>query len=682
MADTKSTDLYYNNLGGINIKASDYSTGAAQFLALYNLDFDVPNALQKRPGSTQAVSAGTSGPINSLFEFIRLEGQSYVIAASDTALFYLASNQYTLLSSGWNNGQPPDMLTFVDRLWVANGQKYQSWDAATYGVLPAGLPVSGTSLFLTRSQNANATLFTVGGATSLVDQTGAGAPWTSRSVFLAYSYLRDDGYVGPINFLASAQNLITHNILSGTEYFDNGGADFPLNGFTIPSGYGISSIQLWVGVDTVRDNSALIGISGIAGPVRAGDLGYQQQFAKVPSLRLKPGANLGRFHLYTTIPGGSLFADSSSLGTTMWSIFFTFNSTQSSFAQYDSVATSDGFSGMQFAFFTSYAPKFIELNQNIMFMAGFSQLPSDVWFSEVGAPETVLPDSNFEVRTNDGDKVMALCEFQNQLMVFKETSFHKLLGNSADNFELVQVSSEYGCISNRCVIPYANNIAFLDRKGIVIYNGASWSIRSNAVESVFRRMNLSAAREFATAVNHIYRNQIWFGIPVDGSTQNNLTVVYDYLADAWTYFDGYNAASFAYVKGQLNVPTAWRGDYSGLIHYTGASFYSDSGRAISCVAFTRFENFGGQNETSIWRRFFLDVATATGLTGQINGQVMSNYDHSTVQATFTIYQNQFQSRAEMGVVGKGVAAMLSHSSASLPLLINGYAWGKRPLRNV
>jgi hypothetical protein len=97
---------------------------------------------------------------------------------------------------------------------------------------------------------------------------------------------------------------------------------------------------------------------------------------------------------------------------------------------------------------------------------------------------------------------------------------------------------------------------------------------------------------------------------------------------------------------------------------------------------TRFENFGGQNETSIWRRFFLDVATASGVTGQIKGQVFSNYDHSTVQTTFAVYQDQFQTRAEMGVVGKAVAAQVSHSSASLPLLINGYAWTKRPLRNV
>lgn len=681
MADTKPTQGFYANLGGINSKASDYSTGKAQFLQLYNMDFDVPNALQKRPGHTQAVVTGTSGPVNSLFEFIKLDGSSYVVAGTDTAMFYLSANQFTLLSSGWNNGQPTDMLTFVNRLWMANGQNYKFWDAATLGVLPVGLPAAGTSLRLGRS-TGNATMFTVGGATNIANQSITTAlPFTSRLVFLAYSFLRDDGYVGPIDFLTESRNIVSRPTITGSEYFDASGIDFALNGFTIPTGFGITAVQLWVGVDTVSDTSPLVTVPG-HGTVHAGDLGWQQAFDKNASVTLKPGANISRFHLYTTIPAASFFPDASSFGITQWSIFFTFNSTQSSFSQYDSVATGDGFSGMPFAFFTSFTPKYIEVNQNIMFMGGFSQNPSTIQFSEVGAPEITQPDYNFEVRTNDGDRVLAIKEFQNQLMVFKETSFHKLLGNSADNFELVQISSEYGCMSNRCVIPYGNNLAFLDRKGIVNYNGASWDLISTPVESVFRRMNLSAARENATAVNHLYRNQIWFAIPIDGSTTNNLTVVYDYLVDGWTFFDGYSPASYAYIKGQLNIPTEWHGSYSGLIHFSGSSFYSDSSRAITCLALTHFENFGGQNVTSIWRRLFLDVAPAVGLTGQIVGQVFSDYNRSTIQATFSVFQSQFQTRAEMGVVGKAVAAQFSHNSASLPLLINGYSWANRPLRNV
>lgn len=681
MADTKPTTGFYSNLGGINSKASDYSTGKAQFLQLYNMDFDVPNALQKRPGHTQAVTPGTSGPVNSLFEFIKLDGSSYVVAGTDTAMFYLASNQFTLLSSGWTNGQPTDMLTFVNKLWMANGQNFQSW-GATGGVsaAPAGLGYYSGVTFTSHFNDTDAaTYILVGGYTATGLNPTASSAYVAIGIWVATSGVRADGYFGPID-PTSARQIIQGNIAnSGDEWFSNGntngGSNLPI--LKTSSTSGITATAIWLALDRL-DSSALptgatlfIGTTlGVAPYTRNGiGTAVQRQsgggaYATNFSDKVSPTADMTKFYFYTMIP-----------------------TTQSTFTvivkNWDSfVANSHSFSGLPFNFYATFTPKYIEVNQNIMFMAGFSSSPSTVWFSDVGAPESIQPDYNFEVRTNDGDRIMALAEFQNQLMVFKETSFHKLIGNSAENFELIQISSEYGCLSNRCVIPYANNVAFLDRKGIVNYNGASWDVISNPVESIFRRMNLAAARENATGLNHIYRNQLWFAIPVDNSTTNNITVVYDYLVDGWTFFDGYSPASYAYVKAQLSTPTEWHGSYSGLIHYSGSSFYSDSGRAITAMAFTHFENFGGQNVTSIWRRLFLDVAPAVGLTGRITGQVFSDYNRSTVQATFSVFQSQFQTRAEMGVVGKAVAAQFSHSSASLPLLINGYAWANRPLRNV
>lgn len=700
----KPISLEYAALGGINIKASEYSTGKAQFLDLRNVDFDIPNALQKRPGSSQIVTTGTSGPISSLFEFIKLDGSSYIVAGSDTAMFYLASNAYTLLSSGWNNGQPTDMLTFVNKLWMANGQKWESW-GATGGVsaAPVGLPGPITNLFFDdyAGHNTGYGSFYVGGEPMWTIPSGPS--YSIVNIYAAYSYLRSDGYMGPVNFVKDARGLVIvgSGFGAGTDYFGPISNTSWIGGFTIPSGYGISAIALWLASDKVTPSSPAGFLSGV-GSIVQGDLGFVipkglglgSTTGTYMSETLLPGALTSRFALFTLISGSSLHARQQAAvngGATFWAIrmylgvSYSFGSgglaaTYGTFAR--EPEASAAFSGMPFTFFNTFIPKYIEQSNNIMFASGASSSPSTVWFSEVGEPEFYQPDSNFEVRTNDGDRILALKEFQNQLMVFKETSFHKLVGDSADNFNLVQISNEFGCLSNRCVIPFGNDLLFLDKKGIVKYNGASWDVISSPVESAFRRMNIDAAREKATAVNNTYRNQVWFAIPVDGSTENNLTVVYDYLVQAWTFFDGYNPSAYAAVRGQLTQPTAWRGDYSGLIHFTGSSFYSDSGRAITCLTFSRFDKMQGENETSIWRRYFLDVAPVSGATTPIQGQVFSDYNHSTVQATFSIYQTLFQSRAEMGVVGKAVAIQLSHASASLPLLINGYALAKRGLRNV
>ncbi len=700
MADTLPTTNYYKNLGGINQKSSKYEMSTAQFLDLRNLDFDIPNSLQKRPGSTFAVTAGTTGPISSLFEFVKLTGQSYIIAGSDTAMFYLQSNAYTLLDPGWNNGQPTDMLTFVNKLWMANGQNWKQWDglSGSASVAPVGLPVppaaigvtvNGQSFVLSnyaQIQNfvlPNASFMLVGGATHIHQ----GASWISRGVFVAYSYVRNDGYYGPVDFINTARNIVTQKSVANTEEFFAPSSNATLitfiDGFTAPASYGISAIALWVAVDTVSIGSNLIGMPNGA-QARGGNLGFVSDSSlngiHFLGLTLNPNPDLSRFHLFTLIPVGSLFLVD--VGTS-YPLFYGATFGITSFSALDNVAGPGiGWSGMQNNFFASFIPKYLDVNQNVMFASGFSGAPSSVLFSDLGQPEVYQPENTFEVRTNDGDRIYGQKAFNNQMIFMKEHSFSKLIGDNADNFQLIELSTDFGCLSNATILTKDQTLFWLDRKGILEYNGANWQIASGPIEGIFRRMNLSAAKEKAVGVHHMYRNQLWWGIPVDGATQNNITVVYDYLIGGWTFFDGYTTSSYTYAKGALSRPTVWRGDYSGIIHYTGESFYSDSGRGITCLALTRYENVGGEQQTTLWRRFFLDVAPAVGLTGPISGQVYANYDSSTVQATFMMFQSQFQSRAEMGIVGKAVAAQFSHSSASLPLLINGYSWANRGLRNV
>lgn len=693
MADNLPSTNHYNLLAGVNTKASDYLQNQAGFRDLRNLDFFVPNALSKRPGSTQMVSAGTSGPISSLFEFQKLDGASYIIAGSDTAMFYMASNAFTLLSSGWNNGQPTDMLTFQNKLWMANGQKWESW-GATGGISasPVGLPMQQALIVPQEKDFNGASYFLVGGATHWPNQSGGS--FTMRGVYVAYSYLRDDGYVGPAEFIQSARNIVVARPnTSGDEAFSNALLNRAL-GFTVPSGYGISAIQIWVGVDTVHgvDGGATLYLGATWGTQFVGQLGWNDQSggtsARRMSYTLHPSANLNRFHLWTSMPGSSFFLSSGLTGYpnispgNVYGTTFLLSSSAKTFADLDSVASGDGFSGVNFNFFGSYIPKYIEQNNNVMFSAGFSSAPSTVWFSDIGAPETYQSDYNFEVRTNDGDKITGQKTYNNQVIVTKERSFHKIIGSTPDDLQLVELSTEFGNLSNKSMVEVDQKLLWLDKRGILEFNGSSWQIISTPVEPMFRRMNLAAASK-AVAVNHQYRNQVWFGIPIDGSTTNNLTVVFDYLVGGWTFFDGFSPASLALIKGPLSTPTAWHGDYSGLVHSFGESLFGDNGRGITCLGLPNWEIDQGQQSTSIWRRFFLDVASnSSGLTGSISTRVFSNYDASTVQATFLMHQSAYQSRADFGVVGKSVTAEFAHYSASLPIVIKGFSWTKRFLRNV
>lgn len=643
MADQKDTTPFYDMLGGINSKASEYAVGRSQFLDIRNMDFDVPNALQKRPGSTQAVTAGTSGAVTSVFEFIKLDGTSFVVAGTETAMFYLATSTYTLLDTGWNNGQPADMLAFVNKLWIANGQNYKSWDGSTLRTV--GLECPKTAPSILSNFLGGATVWKIMGMTAGV-QFGV----NPMAVF-AYGYVRGDGYYGPVDYyLKSSATPTAIGTNNGDNLFSSA---FPIQvgRFTAPPS--ATAIALYVGMFTGAPPLTYFN------PALSTYLPGKQSNPYAVDLE-------GKMYLYTLL---SVSATSATIVIDSWD---SFQSTATPFAS---------LSAMNFCWFDSNIPKYIEVNQNVMFGAGFSNSPSLVWFSELGAPERLDVDYNFEVRTNDGDRVLATKAYNNQLMILKENSFHKVVGDNPSNFQLVELSLQFGCLSNKTVIEFKEDLVWLDTRGIVRFNGASWDLISTPVEDVFRRLNISVAKEKAVGVHYKYRNQVWFGIPIDNSTANNLTVVWDYLIDAWTYFDGFNISSAAYVKGYLNRPTVWRGDYSGLIHYHSETFHGDNGQGITCTATPHWDK-SKENETWIQRRLFLDVATVSGLTGVITGKVYSNYDTQTVAATYTMYQNSFQSRAEMGVVGKAFTTQWAHYSASLPLLINGFSWAKRFLRNV
>lgn len=690
MADKKPTSLYYSNLGGINLKASEYTVGQAQFLDIRNMDFDVPNALQKRPGQTQAVSASTSGPVLGLFEYQRLTGESWVVAGSNSALFYLAGNAYTTLDTGWNNSQPQDFLTFVNKMWVADGGRYKSWDGGvSFGVQQVGLPCPRSyggslvpNIWSADGSSNGWSAFLVAGATHLTPASS----FVCRGVFVAYSYVRADGYEGPLDLSQTAKNIVRSDPnAQGGEFF---GTHDKVYGVTVPTGYGISAIKLWAAVDTsvAATVQTVVGYGASGAPIygKAGNLGWVNVDTNVGlgfrymSVSLKIGADLSRFHYIGTVPAASFITTSLSGET-----FFGVTMPSFAFSDLDGIATgSAAFSGVPFCWFETNTPKYIDVNQNVVFMSGFSNSPSVMWFTDIGEPESVQPNYSFEIRTNDGDRMTGHKAYNNTIVAFKENSFHKVIGSTPEDFQLVELSTQFGLLSNRAVVEFEEKLAWLDKKGIVQYDGAGWRIISDQIDEIFRRMNLSAARENAVAVHWKYRNQIWFGIPVDGSTQNNLTIVYDYLIKAFTFFDGFNASSFAFIKSTLDKPTVWRGSPSGMIYYFGESFYGDSGQGISCVPFTRFEQFKGENSTNVWRRLFLDVGAVTGLTGVINGLVFKDYNRNSVASTFAMYQNVFQSKAEMGVVGKAVAVQFSHYSASLPFLLNGFAWQKRNLRNV
>jgi len=570
MSYPKAKSESYEMTGGINSKVSPYDNGPTEFRDLTNVNFMKPGALTKRPGSADYAGATITGRITGAVEFNRLSGASYLVATANTNAYTFSQGGYSAFKSGLANGALFDFVTFVDRLFCANGTDFFKFDGVNSQPFSLPPPIVGYSV-----------------------TAGTGA--LTGTFQFGYAYVNDRGYVGPVTPIGASIAL------SGQ------GAVFA--GITAPANFGISYIQFY---------RSLAGLNEL----------YGTTFLPIGTTTFTDAG----------IPLGTIPANNN--------LYFTL------------------------------APKFMELYNNQLFLAGFSALPSTVYWSEIGEPESINPDYFAEFRTNDGDTVTALRAYSGSLIAAKRRSFHRIVGDNPTNFTIQEISDQYGCLSHRTMIQWENFLWFLDEKGIVEYNGANISIVSIKIEPIFQRMNITAAIQNACAVHYRSANEVWFSFPVDGSEYNNIIVVYDYVSKAWTKYEGNQISNLFLAKGSLPTKTPFFGGYTGSISYFGSSLLSDSGNAITCMIMTRPLAATGQTTERQYRRFYLNLDPVVGSTQAIDVNLIPNYG-SSVAATRVMYENPFQSRVDFGISAKAIQAQIIHASASLPLTVFGYTFESR-----
>jgi hypothetical protein len=621
----------YQNLGGINQKASPFMTGANEALALLNWDYQRPGAYGQRPGtSTYLGGGGTS--VLSLTEFSRLSGASWKIFNQGSDLFSYNGATALVRHMGVTFGQSSlgftyipstqnllDFQPFVDRLFVA-----------------------GSNFDFFKTDGVNAYSFSVPpgvGALGLLQTTEPTSGWTGWYQY-AYAFVNEMGTLGPIQ--------------PGPPY---GGPTGVLTNVTNVAVAGATSIRLSVPTTAQIDAMYSGGLNTIT---------QSHGLSSIVFFRSGPYASDATGDGPSFI--GSLF-DIGSMPIGACTFFYDFGATFGPLHQ-------TGSSAANFNWFT-LIPRYINLYNNAMFFAGFSTLPSTLYFSSLGQPETIGATASFEVRSNDSDRITGMINYASAQIIFKRFSTHYLTGFSSDDYALRQLSAQYGCLSNRAACVWQDKLWFLDSDGINEYNGARIASVSNRISTTFRRMNVAAAIDNAIMLHVKERNEIWTAFPIDGATQNNYLVVYDYLADAFTEWFGPQAASLAIATGPSQLLQPFYGDYSGSIHFFDPIFYSDSGRAFTCSVFSRFFGDMGFSVTKQFRRLYFDflLQQSSGNTHVLRASLFSDMDSATVQfsTTFPISSTlPQQNRIEFGVPGRSLAFQLHHIAQDSALQFSGF----------
>lgn len=732
----------YQEIGGINSKFSPYVTTNLEFLDIKNYDYQTPGALSQRWGSTQYISQNFSGAISSLYEFARLDGSSVLIVGVTGAIWSGATQtnltglSFTTLgvttgaasgSNGSGNlsffvagilnnhigaGGPSfgvglaqagiqtssgqniyggflaevtqffmdpakladntlSIKTFNNFAFMADGNKFVKYDGVT--TTPVSLPYVSVANEINNIASGP-TVFA-----STVGSTVVGLPAIGMSgVFYVYlSYVNSRGFEGPLTPVAAVEsNFDTYN---ATFYAGGTWISFGLPVVTWPA-YGISAINQYVyfaGPSIINCNPTFIKgawqTQAYAGTTNT-PFNYLPIFVSQT-----PASGSTLTWIYCGSTSGLYNTTSASVLTSNIGTFYQQNNYLPIGGTFQ-VAQNDP-TGTYIEYdVTNYYPRYLEIFANRLFLAGFSLTPSLVWFSDSAEPEGYQPDWNFEVRTNDGDYITCIKSYLTRLYIFKKNSFHVLTGDNQNNFDLQEISDIYGCVNNRCAVVYRQTLLFLDRKGIIAFNGSSLDdLFSTKIQSYFDRMNYTAALTTAVMTYDKLRNQIMCAIPIDGSTTNNLTIVYDTISKSWTTYSGILPSVFANIQGTNNTRYPFFGDYSGRVAQSHPSLMTDFGVGMTLYFKTHFHHEMGQTVTKQARRLYINKNTGETLTPLFN--FYQDYGSSIISGP-TFILSQFQERLDFGIACKAIAFEMYAAPQVTPLTIYGYSFEERMQRMV
>ena len=122
-------------------------------------------------------------------------------------------------------------------------------------------------------------------------------------------------------------------------------------------------------------------------------------------------------------------------------------------------------------------------------------------------------------------------------------------GLSTDSF-IKTLVTDIGCIAKRSVVQADGGVIFLSDNGVYAMNptqvGSNEAMRlltnaqplSAPIDDVIQRINRTYAYR---AVGTYWGNRYYLAVPVDGSTENNAVLVYNFILKAWESVDTYPA---------------------------------------------------------------------------------------------------------------------------------------------
>lgn len=271
---------------------------------------------------------------------------------------------------------------------------------------------------------------------------------------------------------------------------------------------------------------------------------------------------------------------------------------------------------------------FGETHLNRLFLTGITGAMSRVDYSAAGSYTdwTSASTDQFNVEQNNGQNITGIKSYsRNELLIFKERSFFKLVGFDKSSFNLITVDRNVGCLCHRAIKVFKGSTSgglaiWPAYDGLYVYDGGSTKKISGYMQTTWDTINRTKYRLINATLDDDKGRYI-ISFATGSSTVCDKMLVVDLLHPfqddnglhfpIWKWTSASQALNTEIISS-TNVQRIVFGASAGKKNYFGR-IYSDSGSAIDAYVISPLLKFDdGLGESDCLRRIYSSWLSTTG----------------------------------------------------------------------
>ena len=220
---------------------------------------------------------------------------------------------------------------------------------------------------------------------------------------------------------------------------------------------------------------------------------------------------------------------------------------------------------------------------------------SRIYWSNLKDDMVWLGTSYIDISKDDGQEIKNMMVMGDRLVVFKDRAIYNVFfsGNADIPFYVQKSNSAVGCIAPQSIQEIENGLVFLSYDGFYYYDGNNSYKLSWKIQNTLLGMNQTRFYQ-GVSMRQKNKNRYFCSLPSNGQSNNDTILVWDWKLDAWSIYNGMNAASMATVYNSITDERVYFGDYAGFVYRldNGVDDYPlNVQTAINAYYYTNWKSF-------------------------------------------------------------------------------------------